>query len=311
MESRSLRNDLLILSEEHVVKLSTEEQSVTLNSELFSNCETAEFTNLDISFNHKLLMDECFLVETTPYEHESIKYNQHCWLEHLYPHQGAYKKVRESRVLIIGCGGTGSLIAQTLASSGVREFILVDGDTVKESNLNRQYAFSRKQLNSYKVDALSSYLVEEYDVSEPQCIRDMFLNLSLSNRITSDIDLIVCAADEPSGEIQILCAELALRKNAAIIFGAVGLTQATVGPLIKDPESIDGFIKINRSLNNLKQTILKRPTYPSNGSTNSIVANIIALNCLAYLGSEQCSLENRCYRFSFLELTSKLIYSLR
>ncbi|MER9645238.1 ThiF family adenylyltransferase [Mesorhizobium sp. M0239] len=41
------------------------------------------------------------------------------------------------KVGIVGLGGTGSLVAQQLAHLGVRNFILVDDDTIEASNLNR------------------------------------------------------------------------------------------------------------------------------------------------------------------------------
>ena len=41
------------------------------------------------------------------------------------------------RVGIVGLGGTGSIVLQQLAHLGVRDFVLIDPDTVEETNLNR------------------------------------------------------------------------------------------------------------------------------------------------------------------------------
>lgn len=46
-------------------------------------------------------------------------------------------RIRATRVGIVGLGGIGSAVAQQLALLGVRHFVLVDGDTLEESNLNR------------------------------------------------------------------------------------------------------------------------------------------------------------------------------
>lgn len=46
-------------------------------------------------------------------------------------------QVKATRVGIVGLGGVGSAVAQQLALLGVRDFVLVDGDTLEESNLNR------------------------------------------------------------------------------------------------------------------------------------------------------------------------------
>src|SRR4030043_2478387 len=47
------------------------------------------------------------------------------------------KKLAAAKVGIVGLGGMGSQIAQSLAYLGVEDFLTVDDDIVEESNLNR------------------------------------------------------------------------------------------------------------------------------------------------------------------------------
>ncbi len=47
------------------------------------------------------------------------------------------RKIQNTKVAIVGLGGTGSQVVQSLAYLGVNEFILVDDDHVEETNLNR------------------------------------------------------------------------------------------------------------------------------------------------------------------------------
>jgi molybdopterin/thiamine biosynthesis adenylyltransferase len=49
------------------------------------------------------------------------------------------RKLAESSVLVIGCGGLGSAVITYLASAGIGTIIIADGDTVSASNLNRQF----------------------------------------------------------------------------------------------------------------------------------------------------------------------------
>ena len=48
-------------------------------------------------------------------------------------------RLHDSNVAIVGCGGLGSQVIANLVSAGVGGFVLIDPDTVSESNLNRQF----------------------------------------------------------------------------------------------------------------------------------------------------------------------------
>ena len=50
-------------------------------------------------------------------------------------------RLREARVLVVGCGALGGVLAQTLVRSGIGELVLVDRDLVEHSNLPRQVLF--------------------------------------------------------------------------------------------------------------------------------------------------------------------------
>ena len=61
------------------------------------------------------------------------------------------KKIKKSKVLIIGLGGLGCPLLTYLASSGVCNIGIVDFDKVELSNLNRQTLFNNSDLGKYKV----------------------------------------------------------------------------------------------------------------------------------------------------------------
>ena len=48
------------------------------------------------------------------------------------------QRLKQSCVCVLGVGGVGSYCAEALARSGIGKLILVDGDHVALSNLNRQ-----------------------------------------------------------------------------------------------------------------------------------------------------------------------------
>lgn len=51
------------------------------------------------------------------------------------------ERLEDARVLLVGCGALGGVLAQSLTRAGVGELVLVDRDIVEESNLPRQVLF--------------------------------------------------------------------------------------------------------------------------------------------------------------------------
>ncbi|MFD1874520.1 HesA/MoeB/ThiF family protein [Hymenobacter bucti] len=51
--------------------------------------------------------------------------------------EGAVRQLRKLRIGIVGCSGTGSIVAELLGRLGIGELVLVDHDVVEHKNLNR------------------------------------------------------------------------------------------------------------------------------------------------------------------------------
>ncbi len=60
-----------------------------------------------------------------------------------------------SSVVVVGCGGLGSLAAQYLAGAGVGRLVLVDPDRIELSNLPRQVAYIEDDIGQFKSDVLA------------------------------------------------------------------------------------------------------------------------------------------------------------
>jgi len=57
------------------------------------------------------------------------------------------ERLAGSRVLLVGCGALGGVLAQNLCRAGVGELVLVDRDVVEETNLHRQVLFTDEDAN--------------------------------------------------------------------------------------------------------------------------------------------------------------------
>lgn len=66
--------------------------------------------------------------------------------------------LRALRVGIVGCGGTGSAIAEQLVRLGVRNVVLFDADTLTASNVTRVYGSTPAQVGMLKTDIARNHL---------------------------------------------------------------------------------------------------------------------------------------------------------
>lgn len=64
-----------------------------------------------------------------------------------------FKKLQDSRVLVVGLGGVGGYIAESLVRSGIGTVGFCDFDVVEKSNLNRQILATVDTLGMKKTDA--------------------------------------------------------------------------------------------------------------------------------------------------------------
>ncbi|MFW1677653.1 molybdopterin-synthase adenylyltransferase MoeB [Pontibacter sp. JAM-7] len=99
-----------------------------------------------------------------------------------------------STVLVVGLGGLGSPVAMYLAAAGIGELVLVDGDEVDLSNLQRQIAHTTKRLGQPKVDSARKALA----ALNPQVrIKTQYEQLGEEalHRLVATVDLVVDCSD--------------------------------------------------------------------------------------------------------------------
>lgn len=68
------------------------------------------------------------------------------------------RRLLSAKVFVVGCGGLGSPLLSYLASSGVGQIALCDGDIVSESNLQRQILYSESDLGLSKAEIATERL---------------------------------------------------------------------------------------------------------------------------------------------------------
>ena len=125
--------------------------------------------------------------------------------------------LHKTKAVIVGCGGLGSQVITNLVSAGVGAFILVDGDTVAESNLNRQFIHFG-HLGHMKVDSAEEWILRAYpdaSVTKHACM----LTSGNADDIVAEGDVVIdCLDNIPSRHI---LAESCRRKGKTLIHGGV------------------------------------------------------------------------------------------
>ena len=66
--------------------------------------------------------------------------------------EDSFKKINKSTILVIGLGGVGGYVVESLVRSGIGKIIIVDKDTVDETNINRQIIALNSTIGLNKTD---------------------------------------------------------------------------------------------------------------------------------------------------------------
>lgn len=160
------------------------------------------------------------------------------WLSHYVADaRESLKGLAKKKVLIVGCGGTGAIIADHLARAGVGHFVLVDGAALDLPDFNRQWTYSPRDLGKWKTDLLGEHLRTNFKAEVQTFCR--FLNETDDLTELSEMapDLIICAADKPRFVIENLVLDLAAAQNTPVLFGSVGITDDQLGNVLIGPEA--------------------------------------------------------------------------
>lgn len=103
-------------------------------------------------------------------------------------------KLKNAKVLVIGCGGLGSPLLQYLAAAGVGTIGIVDDDRIAHSNLQRQILFTQNDIGKHKVEVIERRL---YQLNPNLQINTYPLRLTSQNalRIFEDYEIICDGTD--------------------------------------------------------------------------------------------------------------------
>jgi molybdopterin-synthase adenylyltransferase len=100
----------------------------------------------------------------------------------------------QRHVVVLGCGGLGGSIAESLARIGVGKLTLVDDDVFVISNLNRQRFSTGKTVGRSKVEVAKEKLLE-INESVEVIAKKVFIDSANIASLTEGCDLVIDALD--------------------------------------------------------------------------------------------------------------------
>lgn len=128
------------------------------------------------------------------------------------------EKLSRARVLVVGAGGLGCPVLLHLAAAGVGTIGIVDGDTISESNLNRQTLFGHQHTGRPKASTAAEILKEKYPDLNFEVFSD-FLNTNNALEIISSFDVIVDGTDNFG--TRYLVNDACVLLNKPLVMGAI------------------------------------------------------------------------------------------
>lgn len=111
-------------------------------------------------------------------------------LDQVMGDENLVKRIRQSKVLLVGAGGIGCEVLKGLLLSGFESITIIDLDTIDVSNLNRQFLYNQSHVGKSKAQVSAEVAVELFShrhpttgdpISKVEPIHDSILNMARFN----------------------------------------------------------------------------------------------------------------------------------
>lgn len=110
------------------------------------------------------------------------------------------RRIGAARVVVVGVGGLGCPVAQYLAGASVGALVLVDPDTVSESNLPRQTLFTPQDLGLAKAEVAARLLRQQNPSVQIDAV-PVACTPSNVRALIAGADVVVDACDDPATKV--------------------------------------------------------------------------------------------------------------
>lgn len=197
-----------------------------------------------------------------------------------------------SRVVVIGCGGLGGHIIESLARVGIGHIRAIDPDRFEEHNLNRQILSSTSTIGLPKVQVAAQRVKEINPAISLQPVEEAFS--AANSNLLMDADVVVDAID--TIPTRLLLAEQCRLLKMPLVHGAIGGWYGHVCTIFPGDEALE-LIYADQSGDRGVEQNLGNPAF-----TPAVVASIQSAEVVKVLLGKRTSLHNRQLIIDLLDM---------
>ena len=133
-------------------------------------------------------------------------------------------KLNNTKVLVIGLGGVGGILTETLVRNGIKDITIIDNDIVDITNKNRQIIALDSTVGKKKTDVMKERLLDINKDCNITVISEFIDSNNIDLLFNNPVDYVVDACDTVSTKILLI--EECLKKNIKIL-SSMGMGKKT------------------------------------------------------------------------------------
>jgi len=179
------------------------------------------------------------------------------------------ERLSQAKILVVGCGGLGSVAAVYLAASGIGTIHLIDFDLVSASNLHRQVFYKTAAIGKAKAEVLAAHIKAINPFVKVTFSKEAVAKNNVK-KLIADYDIVLDCTDNLP--IKYLLNDVCVLQNKILVYGSLYKFDGYVA-------TFNALDKDGNRTSNLRDAFPEMPTkYIPNcseaGTLNSIVGLI-------------------------------------
>lgn len=125
------------------------------------------------------------------------------------------KKIKEKKVVVIGLGGVGGILCETLVRNGIENITIVDNDIIDITNKNRQIIALDSSLGKKKTEVLKNRLLDINSNCNIKVIDDFITKDNIDLIFNEKIDYVIDACDTVTTKLLLI--KESIKKNIKVL----------------------------------------------------------------------------------------------